>query len=286
MMERMWGLMGWRRSNRLIVRIAWGLVLVALVTAAIALARNFTDASNVAIVYVIAVLAAAVTAGSVAAVVAAVVSFFAYDLFFIAPYFVLSVANPVEWVNLALLLTTGVVTGQLAGLAHRRELEARANEHSALVQYEVARALSDDDTERGLHTAADVLREAMGVDGVLIRAPIGGDELTRPRPAFRAPCSRCSARAASAAGVCWANRGTRNAAPSTRGAGWGSARRRCGCAAPPRSASITSASPVARGDEGSDLARLQRPRGVHRGRSSGCSRPRPRRSGRPWSARG
>ncbi len=174
----MWTLTGWGRSNRVVVRIAWALALVALVSAAIAAARTVTSASNVAIVYVVAVLAAAVTAGSAAAVAAAIASFFAYDLFFIAPHFALTVADPVEWVNLALLLTTGIVTGQLAGVARRREQEARAGERDAVVQYEVARALADDDIERALHTAAAVLREATRVEAVLIRAQVGPRDLS------------------------------------------------------------------------------------------------------------
>ena len=84
------------------------------------------DVGNVSMLYLPAVLVTAVLFGRRAAIVASVASFLAFNFFFIEPRYEFSVADEEEWVALALLLGTGLVTGQLAASLRRRALDGGA----------------------------------------------------------------------------------------------------------------------------------------------------------------
>lgn len=70
---------------------------------------------NISMVFLVAVLTCAVTLGTRAAVFAAVLSFLAYNFFFIEPYHTLSVARPHEFFALVVFLGVAVLTGSLTG---------------------------------------------------------------------------------------------------------------------------------------------------------------------------
>ncbi|HSP56441.1 MAG TPA: DUF4118 domain-containing protein, partial [Dehalococcoidia bacterium] len=88
--------------------------IVALFTGIVALVRASADVSNASMLYLLAVLAAAALFGSRPAIFAAVVSFAAYNFFFIKPHYTLAVSGDDQWIALGLLLASGVITGQLA----------------------------------------------------------------------------------------------------------------------------------------------------------------------------
>jgi len=87
--------------------------------------------TNASAVYLAAVVATAFVAGTWGAIVAAAASFLLYDFLFISPLYTFTVANPGEWLNLVLLLFTGIVVGQLVALQRSRTEVAKAREREA-----------------------------------------------------------------------------------------------------------------------------------------------------------
>jgi two-component system sensor histidine kinase KdpD len=144
------------------------LALVAVFTGVVAIIRTLADVGNVSMVYVLAVIASAVAFGSRPAILAAIASFLAYDFFVIEPKYHLRVSDADEWIALALLLTTGLITGQLAALLRQRAREAERREKEAAVLYDVVRLMTEPDLERALTAVAERLRTELGLAAVIL----------------------------------------------------------------------------------------------------------------------
>jgi len=114
--------------------------------------------TNASAVYLAAVVATAFVAGTWGAIVAAVASFLLYDFLFISPVYTFTVANPGEWLNLVLLLFTGIVVGQLVALQRSRTEVAKAREREARALFQVSRELATrESTPAELATIAGIL---------------------------------------------------------------------------------------------------------------------------------
>ena len=159
----------WPSATGYLIAVA----LVVLVTGIVALVRSLIDVTNVSMVYLLAVIATAIACGSRPAIVAAVASFLAFNFFFIEPHYTLRVANEDEWVALALLLATGVITGQLAAALRDRAVEAERREKEAVVLYDVVRLVSEPQLEQAMTAVAERLRSELRLSGVLMS--LGGD---------------------------------------------------------------------------------------------------------------
>jgi two-component system sensor histidine kinase KdpD len=146
----------------------FALGLVAVVTGAIAIIDRIGDVSNISMLYLLAVMAAAIAAGSGPAILASVAAFLAFDLFFTNPRHRLSVSEPEEWVALGLLLVTGVITGQLAAALRNRAREARRREREAVVLYDVVRLMAGPDLQESLAAVAERLRQELALAAVVI----------------------------------------------------------------------------------------------------------------------
>ena len=70
---------------------------------------------NLSMIFLTAVLFCAVTLGLRAAVVASLLSFFAYNFFFIEPIYTFSIAEPHELFALMIFLAVAILTGSLTG---------------------------------------------------------------------------------------------------------------------------------------------------------------------------
>lgn len=125
----------------------WGRYLFALAasagtTVAAWLLFPFFTLTNIAMVYVLAVVLVALRAGRGPAALTAVINVAAFDFFFVEPRFSFSV-NDVEYLlTFAVLLIVGLITGQLTA---RLRYQARVAEHRetrARALYEMARELS------------------------------------------------------------------------------------------------------------------------------------------------
>ena len=147
--------------------------------------------SNASIVYVAAVVVIAVISGTRGAVIGAVASFLLYDFLFIEPLHTFTVSDPVEWLNLTLLLFVGIVVGQLAALQRSRAEDARAREREARALFQVSRALvTRESTVAALPAVAGVLRGEGGMERV--RIALGPDDARERAAADTDPEARWS----------------------------------------------------------------------------------------------
>lgn len=151
------------------LRFALAAGLVATVTPFIALLHVMLPDSNLAVTYLPAVMLTAVLAGAAPALGAAVLAFLAYDFLFVVPYFTMTMHDPQEWANLSVFLAVAVATGQLAGVARARAIQATRNERDVATQFRLVRALTDSDVHDGMRGAAQILAEETGTPAVVIR---------------------------------------------------------------------------------------------------------------------
>jgi two-component system sensor histidine kinase KdpD len=144
------------------------LALTAIVTGLIALVRSLTAVSNISMLYLLAVLASAALFGIRPAITSAVASFLAFDFFFVGPQYTLTVSKEEEWVDLGLLLVTGIITGQLAAALSDRVRHAERREREAVVLYDIARLTNDPDLQHALTAVAERLRQELALAAVVI----------------------------------------------------------------------------------------------------------------------
>lgn len=156
-------------------RAAWrdyaaALAMVLAVGVLIGLILGVARIANISVLYLIAVLAAAVRFGRGPAILAAVAAVLTFNWFFVGPVHTLRVARPEELVDLAALLLTAVVTGQLAARERARHLDAEAREREAETRRAIGAALSEDDLdlERGLRGVSERLRRDLRLAAVRI----------------------------------------------------------------------------------------------------------------------
>lgn len=97
---------------------------------------------NLSMIFLAAVLFCAMTHGLASAILAAVLSFLAYNFFFIDPRYTFTIANPHELFALFFFLLVAILTGGLASRVRdqREAIQKRATEIQAL--YEFSRKLS------------------------------------------------------------------------------------------------------------------------------------------------
>jgi two-component system sensor histidine kinase KdpD len=124
---------------------------VAACTGLIALLRLPLPGAQLAILYLLPVLAAASVGGRGPALTAAVLSFLTYNYAFVEPVFTLAIRDPGEWPTLLVFLFTALVAGQLAATLRLRAEEARARAGLLADLYGLTQALITD------RDAADLL---------------------------------------------------------------------------------------------------------------------------------
>jgi two-component system sensor histidine kinase KdpD len=144
----------WRAIAIVLATLALGTLVVAALEAA-----GIDDASAV---YLLAVVATGVAAGTWPAVASAIGAFVLFDLLFVEPRYTLTVDDPQEWLDLALLLAVGVIVGRLAGRARERAETALASEREAQAMLGIGFALaSTTDVQAALPAVVDGLRAAV-----------------------------------------------------------------------------------------------------------------------------
>ncbi|HEX5548104.1 MAG TPA: ATP-binding protein [Ktedonobacterales bacterium] len=120
----------------------YALLGVAGASLAIALVGKIGHVANISLLYLLVVLWLAAWVGRGPAILASVLAFLAYDLFFISPYFRLTVDDPTEWLSLIALLVTSLVTGQLASAVRDRAREALLSQQRTATLYGVAQLIA------------------------------------------------------------------------------------------------------------------------------------------------
>ncbi|HEY0334307.1 MAG TPA: sensor histidine kinase KdpD [Stenotrophomonas sp.] len=157
----------WRQPMRWLRRydLAYALVAAAAAVAVAWLLQRWTDIDDLSMVFIVAVVLVASRTRMVAAVLAALLSFLAYNFFFIAPRFTFNISARQGVVTVCLFLIAALVAGRLASRLRAQVLALRtANTHANALQ-----ALA-----RQLSTAADLgavveagrraLAQALGVE--------------------------------------------------------------------------------------------------------------------------
>ncbi|MDX2309051.1 MAG: sensor histidine kinase KdpD [Hyphomicrobium sp.] len=104
--------------------------------------ENVIRLPNLSILFLLAVLLCALRFGLLSAISAAVLSFLAYNFFFIDPRYTLTVAQPHEWFTLTMFLAVAVVTGGLAGRLREQATATRERALATEALYEFSRKLS------------------------------------------------------------------------------------------------------------------------------------------------
>jgi two-component system sensor histidine kinase KdpD len=97
---------------------------------------------NLSMIFLTAVLVSAARFGMRSGLIAAVLSFFAYDFFFIEPRYEFSVNEPHEFFALAIFLSAATLVGWLAGRARDQERLARESVQTMRSTFELSRKLS------------------------------------------------------------------------------------------------------------------------------------------------
>ncbi len=115
---------------------------VALGVGAGKLVERFTDLPNLSMIFLFAVLLCALRFGLFSSVAAAALSFFAYNFFFIAPRYTLTIASPHELFALLIFLAVAVATGGLTSRLRQQATATRERAETTQALYEFSRKLS------------------------------------------------------------------------------------------------------------------------------------------------
>jgi two-component system, OmpR family, sensor histidine kinase KdpD len=118
--------------------VSTGVVLVVTAVYHLGVPVNPT---TVALTYVAVVLLVASRWGVVEATTASVVATACLNVFFLPPVGTLTIADPQNWVALAVFLVTGIVASQLSGRARRRTVDAESRRRELEQLYALSRAL-------------------------------------------------------------------------------------------------------------------------------------------------
>ncbi len=123
-----------------LLRTSISIAVVLVVTALYYLVLP-VNPTTVALTFVAVVLLVAGGWGVVEATTTSVAATICLNVFFLPPIGTLTIADPQNWVALAVFLVTGVVASQLSGRARRRTVEAEARQRDLEQLYALSRAL-------------------------------------------------------------------------------------------------------------------------------------------------
>lgn len=116
--------------------------LVAVATGIGTILTDLTPIPNLSLIYLLAILLTAVRFGIWPAVYASLLSFVAYNFFFIAPLYTLTIAEPYELLALAIFLLVAIITSAVAGRARYQAGVSASRMRAMRRLYEFTRRLS------------------------------------------------------------------------------------------------------------------------------------------------
>lgn len=126
-----------------------------LITTIIIVFHLYARVPNIAMLYLLVVLALASTRGMFAAVVSSLVAFLSFDFFLIPPLYTFTIGSIDGLVALFVFLVTAILTGQLASALRLRADQARQREYESRILYELVRdTTSEEDLVHQLHIVA------------------------------------------------------------------------------------------------------------------------------------
>ena len=168
-----------RRSKRL--RYFWSVLACAGVTmVTLPLAVHF-DRANIVAVFLLAVVLVAVRLGRGPAALAALLSVASFDFFFVPPRFSFAVSDVQYLLTFAVMLTVGLITGQLtAGLRFQARVASHREERSGSL-YEIARDLSGAvQIEQVVKISGESIERTFRASAALLLPDPGGKMVMKP----------------------------------------------------------------------------------------------------------
>ncbi|MBS0199118.1 MAG: sensor histidine kinase KdpD [Proteobacteria bacterium] len=156
-------------GSRLRLGDFWQATLISVVFVAIAaVAKRWLDISDLSMIFIVAVLVVATRTRVAAALYAAVLCFFAYDFFFIPPYFTLYISAQRGVTTALLFLVTALLAGRLAARLRTQVVALRAsNAHATALESlsrDLAAAADPGDVERAGRNA---LKRVLGARAIV-----------------------------------------------------------------------------------------------------------------------
>ena len=143
-----------------------------VVTAGLLAVRGRVTATNVALAYLLVVVAAAANGGLWPGVTAAGLGFVAFDLLFLPPYGHLKVHNQQDYVSLAVYLLIALVVSVLVEARERRRAQAERREHETCTLYELSNSLlGHDSLQATLQRVATTVRSLFDLGGCAMVLP-------------------------------------------------------------------------------------------------------------------
>jgi len=126
-----------KRPRQPLRNIAFALLAVAVTTGIARLVQPLVGDNAIDLLYLVPVVVSAALLGMRSAMVAAIASALAYNFFFLAPLYTLTIDDPQNAVTFIVLVGVGVVVGQLAGGLRRRALVGAraAGENAAIAAF-------------------------------------------------------------------------------------------------------------------------------------------------------
>lgn len=103
---------------------------------------GYLDLANIVMLFLLTVLLVAISFGRGSAVLASILGVLLFDIFFVPPRFSLAVENIQYLVTFAVMLITGLITGQLAAGLKQKAREAQTRERRTQALYDAARQLA------------------------------------------------------------------------------------------------------------------------------------------------
>jgi two-component system sensor histidine kinase KdpD len=146
----------------------------AIATAIVAVLPPALWLTSGVLVYLVAVVAVSVVVGRAPGILASILSFVAFDYFFVEPRFSLTISNPNEWVALLAFLVVSVVTSQLAAGQRERMLDAEAREREARMLHDLTDLLAGESFADALSAVSERLRRELEAEALTIAIEVGG----------------------------------------------------------------------------------------------------------------
>ena len=155
--------------------VLWFMAL-AVATALLLVFRGRLDKAHVALVFLLVVLGASAAGGRALGITIALAAFVDFDVGFLPPYYTFRVADPADWIVLAVFLITGIVAAELLERQRHEADVARARtaeiDRLATLGAETLNAPRPEDALRAI---AEVIRQSARVDRCEIVPARDGD---------------------------------------------------------------------------------------------------------------
>ena len=153
-------------------------ILIVAVAGALVAVRHVIDNTNVALILVVFIVAAASVGGRLAGVTAAVVAALSFNFFHTQPYLTLRIRDQEDVITVVLLLIVGVAVGELSLWRRRSRVEAVVQAAGAhLLETVVADVAADSPIEETWRHVEEALVTELGARSVRFSPGAGAADL-------------------------------------------------------------------------------------------------------------